>query len=319
MADADAIRSGGATTPPGEKGVRRPKCARCRNHGVISWLKGHSRHCQFRDCACAKCNLIAERQRIMAAQVALKRQQAAEDAIALGLRAVATGSSLEYLPPGPIFGLPLAANAVSAKKAQMQQQRRKTLEGEDGATTTAESVKSDTESECTVSDTESKRARLSDTQSPPVASSSSPPPSLHVDSTTPQIGDQLAILQRLIPHQKPTSLQLLLQSFNNDLGKALEYIWKCESSLQVPLTEEVQNSTSSSRSAFRPLWNPLLPRLELQSYPIFPSGLTYLNCPPGCSQCPPPFFPLLTPPVPNMDVDKWSSAENAVKRDPSSD
>lgn len=38
-------------------------------------------------------------------KVALKRQQAAEDTIAIGLAAVATGNQYEYLPPGPIFGM----------------------------------------------------------------------------------------------------------------------------------------------------------------------------------------------------------------------
>ena len=46
-------------------------------------------------------------------QVALKRQQATEDAIAMGLRAVATGASVRgYLPPGPIFGLPVTEPVV---------------------------------------------------------------------------------------------------------------------------------------------------------------------------------------------------------------
>uniref|UniRef100_A0A1I7XLK5 DM domain-containing protein n=1 Tax=Heterorhabditis bacteriophora TaxID=37862 RepID=A0A1I7XLK5_HETBA len=54
---------------------RQPNCQKCGQHGRKSRLKGHKRLCPFRDCPCPKCQVVSERQKLMADQIKIRRRQ----------------------------------------------------------------------------------------------------------------------------------------------------------------------------------------------------------------------------------------------------
>ncbi|XP_029905724.1 doublesex- and mab-3-related transcription factor A2 isoform X1 [Myripristis murdjan] len=246
-----------------EKYPRTPKCARCRNHGVVSALKGHKRYCRWKDCMCAKCTLIAERQRVMAAQVALRRQQAQEENEARELQllygtaeGLALAAANGIIPPRQNYEVFGSVNSETSSDSSIQKYElfpKSQLSAATPQQTVGKPVSTDGDSAPGISSPDGRHAGsgsengdsesfISSPVSKPLKDGEETPGSVSPlgsdtgsetdkdeqepspSSTASRHMNAIDILTRVFPSHKRSVLELVLQGCGKDVVQAIEQI-----------------------------------------------------------------------------------------------